>query len=107
MGIRTARSNCLKALRRTSERTRWLAYLKVKKGAQAAEEFQKILDHRGANWGPLYPLSYLGVARGSALMADTARARRAYEDFFDLWKNADPDLPILNQARNEYGRLSR
>jgi DNA-binding winged helix-turn-helix (wHTH) protein/tetratricopeptide (TPR) repeat protein len=86
---------------------RGLAYLKVKRVAQAAAEFQKILDHRGANWGPLYPLSYVGVARGSALMADKTRARKAYEDFFDLWKDADPDVPILIEARKEYGRLAQ
>jgi DNA-binding winged helix-turn-helix (wHTH) protein/predicted Zn-dependent protease len=83
---------------------RGLAYLKLKRGADAAAEFQKVLDHRGANWGPLYPLSYVGLARGAALTGETARARRAYEQFFDLWKDADVDVPILVQARKEYGR---
>jgi len=53
----------------------------------------------------LYPLSYVGLARGSALAGDTAKARRAYEDFFALWKDADPDVPILIQARKEYAAL--
>jgi hypothetical protein len=86
---------------------RGLAYLKEKKGAEAAAEFQKILDHRGANWGPLYPLSHIGVARGAALARDTDRARKAYETFFDLWKDADSDVPILIQARKEYARLAQ
>ena len=72
---------------------RGLAYLRLRRGAEAAAEFQKILEHRGANWGPLYPLSYVGLARGAALIGDTARARRAYENFFALWKDADPDVP--------------
>jgi hypothetical protein len=51
----------------------------LKKGTEAAAEFQKILDHRGANWGPLYPLSYVGLARAATLAGDTVRARLAYE----------------------------
>jgi eukaryotic-like serine/threonine-protein kinase len=86
---------------------RGLAYLRLRRGGDAAAEFQKILDHRGANWGPLYPLSYLGLARGAALEGDTARARGAYQNFFALWKDADPDVPILIQARKEYTALSR
>ena len=84
---------------------RGLAYLKLKKGAEAVAEFQKILDHRGANWGPLYPLSYVGVARGAALAGDTAGARSAYETFFAAWKDADADVPVLIQARKEYAGL--
>jgi len=84
---------------------RGLAYLRLRRGDEAAAEFQKILDHRGANWGPLYPLSYVGVARGAALAGEMARARLAYENFFTLWKDADPDVPILIQARKEYSGL--
>ena len=84
---------------------RGLADLKLKKGGNAVAEFQKILDHRGANWGPLYPLSYIGLARGAALAGDTAAARKAYENFFELWKDADPNVPILIQARKEYEGL--
>ena len=86
---------------------RGLAFLRLKKGDEAAAEFQKILDHRGANWGPLYPLSYVGVARGAVLAGDTDRARKGYENFFALWRDADPDVPILIQARQESARLSR
>ncbi len=93
---------------------RGLAYLRLHKGADAAAEFQKIVDHKGANWastwrypywGQFYSLSYLGMARGFALAADTARAQKAFQDFFELWKNADPDISILQQAKTEYARL--
>jgi len=94
---------------------RGLAYLRLNKGVEAAAEFQKIVDHKGANWGSgwrhpywaqFYALSYLGVARGSALAGDTARARKAFEDFLALWKDADPDIPILKQAKAEYAKLN-
>ncbi len=84
---------------------RGLAYLRARKGAEAATEFQKILDHKGANWGIYYPLSYVGLARGAAIVGDTARARKAYQDFLALWKNADPDIPILKEAKAEYEKL--
>jgi tetratricopeptide (TPR) repeat protein len=82
------------------------AYLKLGKGAEAAAEFQKILDHRG--WAPasyLYPLAHLGLARAAALTGDTAKSRKAYQDFLTLWKDADADLPILIEAKNEYANL--
>jgi serine/threonine protein kinase len=94
---------------------RGLAYLRMNKGVEAAAEFQKIVDHKGANWGSgwrhpywgqFYALSYLGVARGSALAGDTARARKAFGDFLALWKDADPDIPILKQAKAEYATLN-
>jgi tetratricopeptide (TPR) repeat protein/predicted Ser/Thr protein kinase len=93
---------------------RGLAYLGLHKGAEAAAEFEKILDHKGANWGSdwqhpywgqFYSLSYLGLARASALAGDTAKARKAFQDFFALWKDADPDIPILMQAKAEYAKL--
>ena len=93
---------------------RGLAYLRLNKGAEAAAEFRKIVDHKGANWasawrypywGQFYSLSYLGIARGSALAGDTAKAKKAFQDFFELWKDADPDLPILQQAKAEYAEL--
>ena len=88
-----------------SNYVRGLAYLRLHEGADAAAQFQKILDDRGNNWGPLYPLSYIGMARGAALAGGVARARRAYEAFFALWEGADPDVPILLQARKEYAGL--
>jgi tetratricopeptide (TPR) repeat protein len=90
---------------------RGLAYLRLHKGAEAAAEFQKIVNHKGANWasawrypywGQFYSLSYLGMARGSALAGDTAKAQKAFQDLFELWKDADPDLPILQRAKAEY-----
>jgi tetratricopeptide (TPR) repeat protein len=93
---------------------RGLAYLRLHKGTEAAAEFRKILDHKGTswgstwlhpNWGLHYSISYLGLARGSALAGDTANARKAYQDFLALWNNADPGIPILQQAKAEYARL--
>ncbi len=79
------------------------AYLKLKRGAEAAAEFQKILDHRGyAPLSPLYPLAHLGLARAAALTGDTAKSRKAFEDFFAAWKEADAGLPILSEAKREY-----
>lgn len=92
---------------------RGLAYLRMHKGLEAAAEFQRIVDHKGAswgatwvhpNWGQYYSLSYLGIARSYAFAGDTARARRAYQEFFELWKDADSDIPILKQANAEYAR---
>jgi tetratricopeptide (TPR) repeat protein len=82
------------------------AYLRQKAGAEARAEFQKILDHRG--WDPtsyLYPLAHLGLARAAALTGDVAGSRKAYQDFFALWKDADADLPILIAAKKEYQKL--
>ena len=85
---------------------RGLANLKLSKGAEAAVEFQKILDHRGyAPMSPLFPLAQLGLARAATLQNDTAKARKAYEDFFALWKDADPDIPILIEAKKEYEKI--
>ena len=71
-------------------------------------EFQKILDRRGQfDTSPLFPLSYLGLARAAAIAGDTARSRRAYQDFFALWREADSDIPILQEARQEYERLGQ
>lgn len=82
------------------------AYLSQQKGAEAATELQKIVDHRG--WQPatpLYPLAHLGLARAAVLEGDRERARKAYEDFFALWKDADADIPILIEAKKEYEKL--
>ena len=78
----------------------------MRDGAKAVAEFQRILDHRGAvGFGAEYPLSYLNLGRAWALQGDTAKARTAYQDFFSLWKEADPDIPILKTARAEHEKL--
>ncbi|MGE0128414.1 MAG: protein kinase [Blastocatellales bacterium] len=82
------------------------AHLNRKSGAEAMVEFKKIIDHRG--WdpaSPLWPLAALGLARAAALNGDAARSRQAYQDFFALWKDADPDLPILIEAKKGYEKL--
>jgi eukaryotic-like serine/threonine-protein kinase len=82
------------------------AYLQLRDGAKAAAEFQKILDHRGLNIvSGLYPMAQLNLARAYALQGDNAKARTAYQDFFALWKDADPDIPVLLQAKAEYAKL--
>jgi eukaryotic-like serine/threonine-protein kinase len=84
---------------------RGLAYLRLHKSAEAAAEFQKILDHKGANWGLVYSLSYPGLARAAAVSGDTPKARKAYQDFLALWKNADSDLAVLAEAHKEFAAL--
>jgi len=82
------------------------AYLAERRPAEAAAAFQEILAHRG--WSAVsyfYPLAYVGLARATALQNDTAAARKAYQNFFALWKDADPDIPILQQAKDEYEKL--
>ena len=75
-------------------------------GPQAMAEFQKVIDHRHiVGTSPLYPLAHLGLARGAMLSGDTAKARKAYQDFFAIWKDADSDIPILMEARKEYDKL--
>jgi len=82
------------------------AYLAAHQGSQAAGEFQKILDHRGIVWNsPIGALAYLQLGRACAMQGDTAKARAAYQDFFTLWKDADPDIPILRRAKGEYAKL--
>jgi tetratricopeptide (TPR) repeat protein/predicted Ser/Thr protein kinase len=82
------------------------AYLNMQQGPAAAAEFQKTLDHRGLLWNcATYPLARLGLARAYVLQGDTAKARTAYQDFLTLWKDADPDIPILIAAKAEYAQL--
>ena len=94
----------------SSFRPNWIraqAYLQLKQGAQAAAEFQKIIDHRG--WdvtSPLWPLAHLGLARAATLQGDTTKARKYYDEFFRLWKDADADLPVLIEAKKEYAKLN-
>jgi serine/threonine protein kinase/tetratricopeptide (TPR) repeat protein len=86
--------------------TRGNAYLRAGKGAEAAQQFQKLLDQRY-----VYPVAYLpslarlGLARAYAVQGDKAKSRTAYDDFFALWKDADPDVPILKEAKAESAKL--
>jgi eukaryotic-like serine/threonine-protein kinase len=82
------------------------AYLKARQGKEAAAEFQKILDHRGVcQTLPACALAHLQLGRARALAGDNPGARAAYQDFFALWKDADPDIPILKEAKAEYAKL--
>jgi eukaryotic-like serine/threonine-protein kinase len=82
------------------------AYLQAKRGSEATAEFQKIVGHRGiAPTVPEHSLAKLGLGRAYMLTGDTAKAKAAYQDFFALWKDADPDIPILKQAKAEYAKL--
>jgi tetratricopeptide (TPR) repeat protein len=86
---------------------RGLAYLKLRQGKEAAAEFQKILDHRGicALSLPTCTLTHLQLGRARAEAGDAGGARTAYQDFFALWKDADPDIPVLKEAKTEYAKL--
>jgi eukaryotic-like serine/threonine-protein kinase len=85
---------------------RGLAYLLQRRGAEAATEFQKLLDHQGLVGNSGYgALARLGLARAYVAQGDTTKARSAYQDFLTLWKDADPDIPILKQAKAEYAKL--
>jgi eukaryotic-like serine/threonine-protein kinase len=82
------------------------AYLAAYQGNEAAAEFQKILGHRGIVLNePIGALAHLGLARACALSGDTGKARAAYQDFLTLWKDGDPDIPILIAAKSEYAHL--
>lgn len=82
------------------------AYLAARQGGEAVAEFRKILDHRGiVGNSPIGALAHLQLGRAYAMRGSTARARAAYRDFLALWKGADPDIPILEQAKAEYARL--
>jgi eukaryotic-like serine/threonine-protein kinase len=82
------------------------AYLTAHQGSEAAAEFQKILDHRGIVLNePIGALARLQLGRAYAMQGDTAKAKTAYQDFLTLWKGAEPDIPILKQAKAEYAKL--
>jgi hypothetical protein len=73
---------------------------------EAAAEFQKVLNHRGIVFAdPIGALTHLQLGRALALSGDRSNAKSAYQDFLTLWKDADPDLPILKQAMAEYAKL--
>ncbi len=85
---------------------RGLAYLAARQPAEAAGEFQRIVDHRSIVLvDPMDALARLQLARALALSGDTVKAKSAYSDLLTLWKNADPDVPVLKEARAEYARL--
>jgi eukaryotic-like serine/threonine-protein kinase len=81
-------------------------YLEQRRGNEAAAEFKKIIESRGIDgFSPFHALSYVGLARAAVLNGDTGGARKAYQDFFALWKDADADLPVIVEARKEYEQL--
>jgi eukaryotic-like serine/threonine-protein kinase len=82
------------------------AYLAAHRGSQAEAEFQKILDRRGIVFNsPIGALARLGLARAYVLQGDPSKAKTAYQDFFMLWKDSDPDVPVLIAAKPEYAKL--
>jgi predicted Zn-dependent protease len=82
------------------------AYLAAHQGGEAAAEFQKILDHPGVVLNqPIGALAHLGLGRAYVLQGDTVKAKAAYQDFLTLWKNAEPDISVLQQAKAEYMKL--
>jgi hypothetical protein len=98
---------------------RGLAYLESGDGRSAAGEFQKVIDNPGLLLGECLeetdlpqgyitgPLARLQLGRAERLMGDDASARKSYEEFLAIWKNADPDIPIYKQAKAEYAGLSK
>jgi hypothetical protein len=90
----------------SSQTLRILVYLKLGQGAQAAAEARQILDHRGqAPLSTLWPLAHLSLARASAMQGDPLQARKSYQDFFTIWKDADQEIPILIEAKREFEKL--
>jgi len=84
------------------------ALLLMKDGAKAGAEYEQILSHRGIDpLNVMYNLSHLGLGRAYALQGNTTQAKAAYQDFFAAWKDADPDIPIMKQAKTEYAKLER
>ena len=82
------------------------AYLAAHKGSAAAAEFQRILDHPGVVGNePIGALAHLGLALASALSGESLKSRTAYHNFFALWKDVDPDVPVLKEAKAEYAKL--
>jgi hypothetical protein len=82
------------------------AYLSLHQGSQAATEFQKLLDHRGIVWNePIGALAHWQLGRAYVLQGDSAKAKSEYSVFLGLWKDADPDIPVLKQAKAEYAGL--
>jgi ATP/maltotriose-dependent transcriptional regulator MalT len=83
------------------------ACLAAHRAGEAENEFQKIVDHRTVVlMEPIGALAHLGLGRAYALQGDTAKAKTAYDDFFTLWKDADPEIPILIAAKSEYAKVN-
>jgi eukaryotic-like serine/threonine-protein kinase len=81
-------------------------FLTAKDGERASAEFQRIIDWRGVVTNePIGALAHLGLARAHSMQGEVVQARTGYQDFLALWKNADPDIPILQQAKAEYAKL--
>jgi serine/threonine protein kinase/tetratricopeptide (TPR) repeat protein len=81
-------------------------YLQQRRGNEAAAEFKRLIDFPGIDpHSALHVLAHLGLARAAVINGDTAGARKSYQDFFALWKNADPDLAVLGEAKKEYEQL--
>jgi eukaryotic-like serine/threonine-protein kinase len=86
---------------------RGMAYLESGDGRSASGEFQKLIDNPGLCWGFTGPLARLQLARAETLMDDNASARKFYEEFLTMWKGADPELPLYQQAKAEYAKLRK
>ncbi len=87
---------------------RGLAYLELGDGRSAAGEFQKLIDNPGLCLESINgPLAQLQLGRAQKMMGDEAASRKSYETFLDLWKSADPDIPIYQQAKAEYAKLRK
>lgn len=84
---------------------RGMTYLEAKQGAQAVQEFQRVLDIRSMSMDPITSLAKLGLARAYAVEGDKANSRTAYQDFLALWKDADSDVPLLKQVKAEYATV--
>jgi predicted Zn-dependent protease len=83
------------------------AYLAAGDSAKAVAELEKLLGDRGAGWWQVYaPLAQLGLARAYAMRGDQDESRKAYDEFFTMWKVADPDIPILREAKAEYKKVT-
>ena len=87
---------------------RGIALLELKRAPEAVVEFKKIIDHPGlARYSVIGPLAHLQLARAQVMMGDKDGARKSYQDFLTLWKDADPDIPIYRQAKAEYAKLNK
>jgi len=85
---------------------RGLAFAELGDGQSAAPQFQKLIDNPGFSVRHVIgPLAWLQLGRAQKMMGDNAAARQSYEKFLNIWKDADPDLPMYRQAKAEYGRL--